>query len=93
MDTIQDDDGVWLTDKWQIERYAADFFRKLFLVENNFTPFRLANSFPDLDVDEVDSLGKHVTRDEIKLSVIWVASKLLVLTKCMLFSTNLNGKG
>lgn len=83
----------WLTDKWQIERYATDFFRKLFLVENNFTPFRLANSFPDLDVDEVDSLGKHVTRDEIKLSVIWVASKLLVLMKCMLFSTNLNGKG
>jgi hypothetical protein len=65
VETIQNEEGVWVTDQAKMERVATEFYKCLFTNNDLFTSFFLAGAFPIIDEHKLNFLAQPVTNREI----------------------------
>lgn len=65
VEAIQDDEGCWISNKEELEKYVTLYFKNLFANESPYEPFCLKNSFPKLVGKKLSAFGNMVTREEI----------------------------
>ncbi|XP_057760081.1 uncharacterized protein LOC130980412 [Arachis stenosperma] len=74
IESLQDDNGVWITESSALEDMATSFFKNLYIDDMADIPFVLSTAFPMLSNEELESFGRNISADEIKDSLFSIGA-------------------
>lgn len=63
--TLQDTNGVWITDPHELERTASNYFQELFSRSDKVSLYALVENFPVLEAQVITNLEKNISDEEI----------------------------
>lgn len=63
--TLQDYQGVWVSDPRQLEALATNYFRNLFSNSEVVVPYPFCRLFPILDIQSLNDMVRELSNDEI----------------------------
>ncbi|XP_072084307.1 uncharacterized protein [Arachis hypogaea] len=66
VDSLQDIDGNWVSDKITLKNMAFNFYFNLYSDDTPDSEFILRNSFPTLPQDDLDAIGNMLSLSEVK---------------------------
>nr|KYP56524.1 Putative ribonuclease H protein At1g65750 family [Cajanus cajan] len=66
---LQNEDGVWVTDKGELEHMVTRYYKELFTESCECAPFSLSGNFPLVDEQSCQSLGDPIDDGEILRAV------------------------
>ncbi|RDY11950.1 hypothetical protein CR513_03319, partial [Mucuna pruriens] len=75
-ESLQREDGTWVTNQVELEDLVTTFYKNLFMEEVEYKPFCLHGAFPSFPFDSREELANMVSLEEY---LIWVPLKPLVL--------------
>ncbi|QHO04624.1 LINE-1 retrotransposable element ORF2 protein [Arachis hypogaea] len=77
---LQNDDGIWVTKKNDLEQLAFSFFSNLYQDTSDNPPYVLKNEFLTFNTTELNILGGEVMQQEIK-DTLFVIGSLKALSR------------
>ncbi|XP_019465327.1 PREDICTED: uncharacterized protein LOC109363517 [Lupinus angustifolius] len=72
--SLQNDDAVWISDRGQLESLANSLYKSLYSEDGFDAPFCLSSCFPLMDTEQISMLSASVTVEEIRRAIFSIGS-------------------
>lgn len=74
VDSLMNEEGVWVSDGLELKNLALDFYKKLFLADSSASGVFIKGGFPRVEACSLDVLNKEVTMEETQRALRNMAS-------------------